>query len=424
MTHIAETARQHPGIRRSVLPSGLRVVTENVASARGFSIGCFIAAGSRHETARVHGVSHFLEHVLFKGTRRRSAEEISTAIETVGGDINAFTTREYTCFHARVLAEDADLATDILLDMLTASTISGADVEAEREVILDEIDMHADEPSDVAWDLTMASNFPDGSLGRSVIGTAESIRSLDRRNIRDFWRRQYRPDRVVVTAAGAVDHDRLVAALQAWQVPAVEHRSRPLRRERPRSGEMIRIQRDLEQAHVVMSFPGLGINDAQVPALGALTTALGGGMASRLFVEVRERRGLAYSIDAGDLSFDDTGVWSVEWTCSPRRLPQVFLLVSQICREVARHGITQPELDRAIGQLRGSLLLSAESIDARMMQLGTGELTGDRRTVDELVQAHQAVTLADVHRVAAAATRRPTVVVVGPPDVTKLNLEW
>lgn len=419
----AETARQHPGIRREVLPSGLRVVTEHVPGARSFSIGCFVGVGSRHETARVHGVSHFLEHVLFKGTRRRTAEQISASIEAVGGDLNAYTTREHTCFHARVLDTDADLATDVLLDMLTGSVISAPDVDAEREVILAEIDLHADEPGDVAWDLAMASSFPRGALGRSVIGTPDSIRSLNRRHIRDFWRRRYRPDQVVVAAAGAVDHERLVDTLRQWQ-PAVEAPgSRAPRRERPRSGDLVRVRRDLEQVHAVATFPGLGITDADAPALGVLTTVLGGGMASRLFTEVRERRGLAYAIDASEMSYTDTGVWTVEWTCAPQKLAEVSRIVRDTCHQIARDGITADELARATGQIRGGLLLSGESIDARMSRLGTGELTGDRRSIDEVVAAHDAVTLADVQRVARRATARPTLVLVGP-DPGTTDLGW
>jgi predicted Zn-dependent peptidase len=400
-----------------VLPSGLRVVTERMPRVGSFAVGFFVGVGSVLETPDRSGASHFREHVLFKGTRRRRPEEISVAIESVGGDINAYTTKEYTCFYARVLAEDSALAVDVLADMISSSLIKAPDVRAERAVILDEIAMHADDPVESVQELVSGRLLPSPGLGSPVIGTEESISALSREQIVRHWRRNYHPGSIVVTAAGEVDHDRLVeqlAALDGFGRPAV-------RPHRPAAGrlssgpDLIVDRRPFEQTTVSYAFPGPGLFDAERFPLGLLSIILGGGMSSRLFVEVRERRGLAYSIEAGETSYTDQGLWSVDWQCAPDRVEEILAVVRGELEEIAADGVPEAEIQRAKSQLRGQTVLSYESPQSRMSRLGTAELTGDRQTVSQLLDAYDAVTAAELQATAAALLGRHAVLgLVGP----------
>lgn len=424
-TH-SEAAGAHLGgsVRRTELACGLRVVSEDVPGSHTFSIGFFVGVGSRHEAPQLHGASHFLEHVLFKGTRRRAAEEISAAIEQVGGDLNAYTAKEHTCFYARVLAEDAELAEDVLIDMLTESLVRSDDLESEREVILDEIAMHADEPGEVAADMVAERLFDTHPLGRTVIGSPASIGALTRAQVVGFWRRHYRPSGLVVAAAGRVDHDALVARLSRLDDGPATRRS--VRTTVPAGGLTPGVslrRRPTEQCTVSMAFPGFGLFDPRRFALGVLGTTLGGGMSSRLFVSVRERRGLAYTIDAGETSYSDAGVFSVDWQCAPDRVAQIAALVQQEVADVVEHGLHPDELVRAKGQLRGQTVLAYESPATRMSRLGSSELAGDTRTVSDLLAGYDAVTPEDVLAVAREVlTHPPFLAVVGPsPDRGRLQ---
>ena len=386
-------------VRRTVLPGGLQVVTEDIRSANTYSLGVFAAVGSRHETARLHGASHFLEHLLFKGTSSRTAEQISAAIEAVGGELNAYTAKEHTCFYARVLHSDAELALDVLIDMITNSLITSEDVDAERAVILDEISMHADDPTELAAEAAAAAIFGKSGLGRSVIGSRGSVATIARPQIVQHWRRHYRPRSLVIAAAGKVDHDRLVHRLSALEgQPAVASPPpRPSatminRRRTAGRGALIMHRLPLEQCSAVLAFPSLGIFDPHRYPLGLLSLIVGGGMASRLFVEVRERRGLSYSIDAGETAYSDAGLWSVEWQCAPSKLAPILKLVRATLAEVAEHGITEDELARAKGQMRGQTALSYDGAGSRMSRLGVNAVLGDERTLGDLLRAFDQVT--------------------------------
>ncbi len=283
--------------------SGLQVITEQVPGSRTFSVGFFIPVGSRHESARLAGASHFLEHLLFKGTRRRTAEEISVTIESVGGDLNAYTAKEHTCFYGRVVDSDAARAVDVLSDMITSSLITTADVAGERAVILDEIAMHADDPGEVAHEVISAALFGEQGLGAPVIGTQASVTALTRSQVVRHWARHYRPDALVVAATGNVDHDRLLEQLRPLETPPQV----PAPRANPPTGtsgggQLLVARRALEQITAVLAFASPGVFDPRRYPLGLLSLIIGGGMASRLFVEVRERRGLTYGIDAGETS--------------------------------------------------------------------------------------------------------------------------
>lgn len=408
---------------RTELPGGLRVVSEHLPGSRSFAVGFFVATGSRHEAPHLHGVSHFLEHVLFKGTKRRGAEEISMAVEEVGGDLNAYTAKEHTCFHATVLADDRVIALDVLGDMLGASLIRSRDVESERAVIRDEIALHHDDPAEAAHDLLAARLFAGTPLARSVIGTDASIRAMRRRQIADYWRRHYRGPAIVVAAAGAVHHDQLVDAVApfAERVGSDTGKAQPPAGKRgPIEPDVLMENRPLERTQVELGFrsPGLfrkpGVLDESRAALNLLTVILGGGMSSRLFQEVRERRGLAYSIDAGELAYADAGSVTVEWGCAPDKVPEITSLVRDEVFRIIEFGVSEAELARARGQLAGQLLLADEGAGARVGRIGTGELLGDRRGLAEVLRAYQRVTAAEVRRSAAETLgQAPVLAAVG-----------
>jgi predicted Zn-dependent peptidase len=405
-----------------VLPSGLRVVSERLPGVRSAAIGVWVGVGSRDESPTLHGCSHFLEHLLFKGTEQRSALDISVELDAVGGEFNAFTAKEYTCFHARVLDEDLPLAVDVLGDMITSSVLAPADVEAERDVILDEIAMHDDDPDDVVHDLFAQQAWGDTPLGRPIAGTEESIAALTRAQVHRFYRRHYTPPNVVVSAAGNVDHDRLVAMVQEafgrnrWLDGVAD----PLP---PRRGARKRVvpgrvsaTRPFEQVNVVLGMEGLTRDDPQRFALGVLNTALGGGTSSRLFQEVRERRGLAYSVFSFASHHADSGLVGVSVGCLPSKLDEVLEVVRGELAAVAAGGITEEELVRGKGQLRGGLVLGLEDSGSRMSRIGKAELVHDRLlTIDEVLQRIDAVTLDEVSEVGRTVLNRGEVLaVVGP----------
>lgn len=410
--------------RRSVLPGGLRVVSEKVPSSHSFTIGIFIGVGSRHESDHLHGASHFLEHVLFKGTPTRTAEQISAAIEEVGGDINAYTAKEHTCFHARVLSSDAALATEVLVDMLTHSLVVAEDFEAEREVILDEIAMHADEPGEQVADAAAARLWAGHPLGRNVIGSVGSIRSLSRDQVLAFLRRHYRSSEIVVAAAGDVDHDALVGwVAELDELGTGQEARRRIAPDPDYVPGVSLLSRDSEQCTVSLALPGFDMFDERRFAAGVLSTVLGGGMSSRLFVEVRERRGLSYSIWASEGSHADAGMVTVDWQCLPDRVGLILPIVRDEIARLLDDGVGADELRRAQGQLRGQTVLSFESPWARMSRLGTAELIGDERSVSDLIAGFEAVTAEDVLQVAREVfSPTPFLVSAGPtPQRRQLN---
>jgi predicted Zn-dependent peptidase len=402
-------------VRRTVLPNGLRILTEDIRSTGTYSLGVFVSVGSRHETPSQHGASHFLEHLLFKGTATRTAEQISATIESVGGELNAYTAKEHTCFYARVLHSDAELALDVLTDMITHSLITPDDVDAERAVILDEVSMHADDPAELAVDAVAAEIFGKSGLGRPVIGSAASVIDLTRQRILQHWRRHYRPSCLVVAAAGKVDHDRLAERLSA--LDGQPSKPGALRRGSTmvsRRGALLMQPLPLEQSSAVLAFPSPGIFDARRYPLGLLSLILGGGMSSRLFVEIRERRGLTYGIDAGETAYSDAGFWSVEWQCAPGKLTQILELVRATLAEVAAHGITADELARAKGQMCGQTALSYEGPGSRMSRLGVNAVLGDDRTLGELLRGFDRVTAEQVRTEAELLfTHPPTLAIAG-----------
>jgi predicted Zn-dependent peptidase len=399
------------------------VVTEHVPGVRSAAIGVFVGVGSRDEAASLHGASHFLEHLLFKGTPSRSAMDISVALDMVGGEFNAYTAKEYTCYHARVLDDDLPVAIDVLGDMVTSSLITPDDVEAEREVILDEIAMHDDDPDDVVHNLFAEVSWAGRPLARPIAGTVESIRALTRTQVNRYYRNRYRPEVTTVAASGNVEHADVVrrvrkafsgngflAGSATPRQPRLVERARTIR-----PGEA-RTERPFEQVSVVVGTGGLTRSDPRRHALGVLNAALGGGSSSRLFQEVREARGLAYSVYSFASSYSDAGVVGVSAGTLPGKAAELLTVVREQLARVAADGLTEDELVRGKGQLRGGLVLSLEDTSSRMTRLGESELFQPRLlSVDEVLDRIDRVTLADVRELARELFTRPeTLAVVGP----------
>ncbi|MDX2645289.1 pitrilysin family protein [Streptomyces sp. PA03-1a] len=411
-------------VRRSVLPGGLRVVTETLPTVRSATFGIWVGVGSRDETPALNGATHYLEHLLFKGTARRSALEISSAIDAVGGEMNAFTAKEYTCYYARVLDTDLPLAIDVVSDMLTGSLIRQEDIDAERGVVLEEIAMTEDDPGDQVHDLFATAMLGDSPLGRPVLGTVDTINALTRDQVARFYRKHYDPTRLVVAAAGNIDHATVVRQVRKAFEDAGALRDADAVPRPPRDGaRTIRgqgrvelLERRTEQAHVVLGMPGLSRHDDRRWALGVLNTALGGGMSSRLFQEVREKRGLAYSVYSYTSSFADCGLFGVYAGCQPRRVHEVLKICREELDQVAEHGLSDEELHRAIGQFSGSTVLSLEDTGALMNRIGKSELCwGEQMSVDATLERIAAVTPDEVRAVARDVLgQRPSLAVIGP----------
>ncbi|MCU0301830.1 MAG: insulinase family protein [Candidatus Nanopelagicales bacterium] len=407
-----------------MLPGGLRVITEQLPGVRSAAFGIWVGVGSRDESHAQMGSAHYLEHLLFKGTRRREALEISSLIDEVGGEMNAFTSKEHTCFYARVLDRDLPLAIDVISDIVTAALLRPEDVDAERGVILEEIAMRDDDPSDLVHDEFMEGMFGPTDLGRSILGTQQTIEGIPAQAIASFYAERYRPEAMVVAAAGALEHDEVVRLVDAafrasgWLAdPGV--RPRPARNgglAPPTSGGLRLVPRPTEQAHLVLGVPGVPRADARRYTLNILSTALGGGMSSRLFQEIRERRGLAYSVYAFSSGFSDAGVFGAYAGCLPSKVDQVLELAVGALDDVARHGLTAEELARGKGQAKGSIVLGLEDSGSRMSRIGNADLVlGELPSIDEVIARIDAITMDDIVREAAALLSAPrALTVIGP----------
>lgn len=419
-------------VRRTVLPGGLRVVTEFLPAVRSVAFGIWVGVGSRDEDPSHAGATHYLEHLLFKGTRKRTALDISATMDAVGGELNAFTAKEYTCYYARVLDADLPLAIDVLSDMVTDSLIEPKDVDAERNVVLEEIAMNEDDPGDTVHEAFTARLFGDTPLGRPVLGTVDSINAITREQIFEHYRSRYTPPNIVVAAAGNLDHDAVVAGVQAAFAPVLADFSGSVP-----AGPRLRdagglwdgygtaagsgvhlISRPIEQANLVLGCEALARTDDRRFALGVLNAALGGGMSSRLFQEVREKRGLAYSVYSFSSQHADTGLWGVYVGCLPSKADEVLRISAAEVAKVVESGLTDAELDRGKGQVRGGIVLSLEDPSSRMTRLGKSELVyPGLEPVEEVLTAIDAVTHDDIKAIAAEVLTRPKVLaVVGPFD--------
>ena len=410
-------------VRRTVLPSGLRIVTEEVPSVRSAAIGIWVNVGSRDETPAVAGASHFLEHLLFKGTTRRSALEITATVEAVGGEMNAFTSKEYTCFYARVIDTDLPMAIDVVSDLITSSIVSALDVDAERKVVLEEIAMRDDDPSDLVHDLYAETYYGDTTLGRPILGTIKSIKEMSRGSVFNYYKKKYLPQDLVVAVAGNIKHKRVVAMveealsrdnfLDVKGAPQIRPNT-PVKTKPVRSVGLL--TRKTEQAHMFYGMEGVARADDRRFAMGVLASALGGGMSSRLFQEIREKRGLAYSVYAYAQQFAGSGQIGFYAGCNPSKAIEVVEIIREVLADVAENGMSHEEIERAKGAVRGSLVLSQEDSASRMSRIGKNEIVyGQVMGFDDILKAIARVNPTDVREIASEyLTKSPTLALVGP----------
>ncbi|WP_425565711.1 M16 family metallopeptidase [Pseudonocardia ailaonensis] len=398
------------------------MLTEHVPGVRSVALGIWIAIGSRDERPDQAGAAHYLEHLLFKGTGRRTAQGIAEEMDAVGGELNAFTAKEHTCYYAHVLDEDLPLALDVLADVVTNAELAHTDVELERGVVLEEIAMRDDDPEDLLGELFDETLFAGHPLGLPVIGSEESIRGMSRETLHEFWRGEYTAPRMVVAAAGNLDHQHVVDL--AAKALGSDGDASPVA---PRAGGrgLIPARRalalrtdDSEQAHLMLGVPGLDRHDPRRTVLSVLNTALGGGLSSRLFQQVREQRGLAYQVYSAQVSYADAGAFTVYAGCAPERLGEVVGVVRDVLSGVAADGLTEAEVLRAKGSMRGGLVLGLEDTASRMTRLGRSELDhGRQRTLAESLAKIDAVTPTQVASLAAELLTQPlTAAIVGPYD--------
>ncbi len=410
-------------ITRTVLPGGLRIVTEAMPGVRSASVGVWVPVGSRDETPALAGSSHFLEHLLFKGTATRSALDIATAMDAVGGEFNAFTEKEHTCFYATVLDRDIALATDIVTDVVLNATVTAQDVDIERGVVLEEIAMRDDDPADLVHDEFATALFGAAPLGRPILGTEDSIRKLTRRQVHGYYRRRYTTDSMVVSAAGNVDHATFVELVRTAFAGRLEHgagiaalrNASPPPRVEPAQPVAV-VPDDTEQANLVLGCQGFSRHDPRRYALGVLSAALGGGMSSRLFQRIREERGLAYSVYSFTSGYADTGQFGVYAGCQPGKADEVLSLMTEELDGAARGALTDAEIERGKGQMRGGIVLGLEDVGSRMTRIGKSEIAyGEILGVDEVLARIDAVRPRDVAEVAVEVLERPRcLTVVGP----------
>ncbi len=403
------TAEQGGLVKRTVLPGGLRIITEQMPSVRSAAIGIWVNVGSRDEVASQTGSAHYLEHLLFKGTKNRSALDISSTIDAVGGEMNAFTSKEVTCFYTRVLDTSVPEAIEVLVDMITSATITTIDVDQERQVVLEEIAMRDDDPADIVHEQFSRALFGDAPLGRSILGTVENISSLSRRSIHGFYRKYYSPDRLVIAVAGNIDHASIVKQIRrAFDLGGVDLAGEETPYVPPKvktkvshTGGYVKFDKTTEQANLVIGVPGLDRGDERRYIQSVFNAALGGGMSSRLFQEVREKRGLVYTVYSFGQQFQDAGMAGVYAGCSPKNLEQVTQVITDVLDEVALNGITEAELAKAKGQVSGGMVLGLEDTSSRMSRIARSEMNhGYVPSVSQVLERISSVTLEEVQALA------------------------
>jgi len=401
-------------IRQTRLDNGLVVITDTMPSVETVSLGVWVNAGTRHETPEINGISHLLEHMAFKGTKRRSAQRIAEEVEAVGGNLNAYTSRDHTAYYAKVLKEDVELGVDILADILLHSSLDPVELAREQAVVLQEIAQAVDTPDDIIFDHMQATAFPAQAMGRPVLGTADLVRSFTRDTVARYMRNHYGSETMILAAAGNLDHDVVVRMAQR-HFAGIE-RAQPAHEERARyKGGDYREERDLEQVHLVLGFDGVAYEDPDFYAMAVLSGLLGGGMSSRLFQEVRERRGLAYSVYSYPSSFSDSGLFTIYAGTGPDESAEVMPVICEEVRKVAQ-AVSLEEVRRSRAQIKAGILMGLESTNSRCEQLARQLMVHGRiQSVEEVVAKIDAVDQEAVLRVANRLFRTaPTVAAIGP----------
>jgi predicted Zn-dependent peptidase len=422
----AEAAR----VSRTVLPSGVRVLTEEIPGAPSVAVAASLAIGSRDEAGIDFGSTHFLEHLLFKGTPRRNSKDISIAFDSVGGSSNAATAKEYTSYYARVQNSALPLALDLLIDMFTSAKIDQADFDLERTVILEELAMNEDDPEDVAHENLAEALLPGHELGRPIGGTEATIKAVTRDAVFEYYKKHYVPENLVITVAGGVSHEEVLKLVNAeldrvgWNgvgTPNTRRSQEPVSVQASEAGRLIK--KDVAQANVLIGYQSIHGAHPDRYALGIMNTVLGGGMSSRLYQEIREDRGLAYSTYSYQQGYSDAGYFGLYAGSSEENAPLVIQLMREQVDRMVSEGVSRAEFDLALGNITGGLALRYESTIARMNRLLSAEIgTGEYLSVSEVMQRFQSVSLSQIQAVAAEVFARPSSLVAVGPKLTGLSL--
>ncbi|MDN0190639.1 pitrilysin family protein [Bacillus stercoris] len=387
-------------IKRYTCQNGVRVVLENNPTVRSVAIGVWIGTGSRHETPEINGISHFLEHMFFKGTSTKSAREIAESFDRIGGQVNAFTSKEYTCYYAKVLDEHANYALDVLADMFFHSTFDENELKKEKNVVYEEIKMYEDAPDDIVHDLLSKATYGNHSLGYPILGTEETLASFNGDSLRQYMNDYYTPDRVVISVAGNIS-DSFIKDVEKW-FGSYEAKGKATGLEKPEfHTEKLTRKKETEQAHLCLGFKGLEVGHERIYDLIVLNNVLGGSMSSRLFQDVREDKGLAYSVYSYHSSYEDSGMLTIYGGTGANQLQQLSETIQETLATLKRDGITSKELENSKEQMKGSLMLSLESTNSKMSRNGKNELLlGKHKTLDQIINELNAVNLERVNGLA------------------------
>ncbi|SMB94145.1 Predicted Zn-dependent peptidase [Desulfonispora thiosulfatigenes DSM 11270] len=403
--------------KKSKLTNGIRVVTEKIPYVKSVSVGIWVGAGSRFEDAKNSGISHFIEHLLFKGTEKRSAKEIAEALDTVGGQLNAFTSKEYTCFYARVLDEHLDIALDVLSDMFFNSKLKEEDIDKERQVIIEEINMYEDTPDEIIHDIFTKTVWPEHPLGRAILGTEESLNSITRQDIIEYMNKLYKPDNIVLALAGNVEHNEVLEQLEVLFGFLENEKSKKTIIVPDYKATLLNTYKDINQVHICLGTPGLAQDDPKLYELAIFNSVLGGSLSSRLVQEIREERGLAYSVFSYHSAFIDTGLLNFYAGTRPSNYEKVIKLIFEESQKIVKEGITDKELYKTKEQLKGSLYLGLESVSSRMTRIGRSLLCLDEiLTPEETVEKVEKVKLDDIRELAKTllAPENFSITTIGP----------
>ena len=401
-------------IKITELPSGLRVITDTIDTVESVATGVWIDAGTRHEDLTHNGIAHMTEHMIFKGTKTRSAKDIVEQIEDVGGNVNAYTSRDHTAYHIHLLKDDLPMATDILADIIQNSIMPEEEIERERQVILQEIGMTNDTPDDLVFDLHQETAYPGQALGAPILGTSETVSGMKRETLMDNVKDLYTTKRMVVSAAGKVDHENFVEQVQnAFENCPTAHKDTNLSANY--QGGEIRLNKDLEQSHIILGFQGISRHEDEYYHLLAMSTLLGGGMSSRLFQEIREKRGLVYSVFSFQYGYQDDGILGVYAATAPKDLPN---LMPALCDELLKltHTISEEELERAKAQIKANTLMGLESMLRRAGAQAKHLIHfGTEINIDEKIAQIQTIQIQDIENVAKRIlSSAPTITALGP----------
>ena len=418
-------------ISRTTLDCGLRIITDTDATVRSASVGYFVNIGSRDEAPAEAGASHFLEHVLFKGTSRRSAKEISSSIENLGGGINAYTTNEFTSFYAKVVDEDLPLAVDVLSDVITSAVVTKEEFETERNVVFQEMAMRDDDPQDCAEEAFSSAFWGAHPLGVSILGTKESMSAISRDQIFNYYKSHYRPEAMVVSAAGNINHDEFVELVKQnllrdnFLTGNSAPKSRDFNAFTPTPTKRVNIHNgNFEQTNLFLGLEGVGRKDPRSTALKVLTIAIGSGMSSRLFQEIREKRGLVYSVDGLVRRYVGSGYFAIYAGCAPDKAAEVIKVAREILNDVASNGITDEEFSRGKNAVRAGVLLAGEDSAYRMDRVGSSEIwDGYAKSPDEMMSDLNLVTKEEVEEIARQFLTRPLTLGLAGPKADAAELE-